>query len=46
MPLIARGITVAHIYNDELIEGQELQRSIDQCNDYEFTVWRKAVAVA
>lgn len=39
LPLARRGVKVAHILDDQIIDALELQRSIDADDDYEFTVW-------
>jgi uncharacterized protein (DUF488 family) len=36
VPLIGRGIVVRHIYRDEVIAAPELQRAIDQDDEYEY----------
>ncbi len=46
VPLSQRGIPVVHVYNNELITAAELQRSIDEDNDYRFTTWRQPAAVS
>ena len=40
MELLARGIDVTHVFNDELILASELQASIDEDREYRFKKWR------
>jgi uncharacterized protein (DUF488 family) len=38
LPLARMGATVTHVYRDELIEANELQRAMDEDRDYECEV--------
>lgn len=37
VPLLARGVVVRHVYEDQVVAADELQRAIDRDDDYEFT---------
>lgn len=37
LPLLARGIEVLHVYQDQVVTATELQRAIDEDDEYAFT---------
>lgn len=43
LPLLTRGVKVSHVYEDEVIEAGELQRSIDAEDDYTAKSWRPTI---